>query len=30
MFALGLVFLLIWAYLLRLRVTVSRPARFDH
>jgi hypothetical protein len=30
MFALGLVFLLIWLYLLRLRVTVSRPARFDH
>jgi hypothetical protein len=30
MFALGIAFLLIWAYLLRLRVTVSRPARFDH
>ncbi|MCW2567853.1 MAG: hypothetical protein JWN54_1950 [Mycobacterium sp.] len=30
MFALGIAFLLIWVYLLRLRVTVSRPARFDH
>jgi hypothetical protein len=30
MFALGIAFLLIWLYLLRLRVTVSRPARFDH
>ncbi|HEV7827192.1 MAG TPA: DUF4233 domain-containing protein [Mycobacteriales bacterium] len=30
MFVLGLVFLLLWLYLLRLRVTVSRPARFDH
>jgi hypothetical protein len=30
MFVLGLVFLLIWVYLLRLRVTVSEPARFDH
>jgi hypothetical protein len=30
MFVLGLAFGLIWLYLLRLRVTVSRPARFDH
>jgi hypothetical protein len=30
MFVLGIVFLLIWVYLLRLRVTVEKPARFDH
>jgi hypothetical protein len=30
MFVLGAAFLLIWVYLLRLRVTVARPARFDH
>jgi hypothetical protein len=30
MFVLGIVFLLIWVYLLRLRVTVSKPAQFDH
>jgi hypothetical protein len=30
MFVLGLVFLLMWVYLLRLRVTVARPAHFDH
>jgi hypothetical protein len=30
MFVLGAVFLLIWSYLLRLRVTVEQPARFDH
>jgi hypothetical protein len=30
LFVLGVVFLLIWVYLLRLRITVSKPARFDH
>jgi Protein of unknown function (DUF4233) len=30
MFVLGIVFLAIWVYLLRLRTTVARPARFDH
>ncbi|HEY0487141.1 MAG TPA: DUF4233 domain-containing protein [Mycobacteriales bacterium] len=30
MFVLGIVFLVIWVYLLRLRTTVARPARFDH
>ena len=30
LFVLGAAFLLLWAYLLRLRVTVSKPARFDH
>jgi hypothetical protein len=30
MFVLGGVFLLIWLYVLRVRVTVSRPAKFDH
>jgi hypothetical protein len=30
MFVLGAVFLLIWLYLVRLRVTVATPAQFDH
>lgn len=30
MFVLGVVFLGIWIYILRVRRTLSRPARFDH